>query len=93
MKTDIRTESAKAVGSGALLGITDLTHKAINALRDASPNGMATWIAGHIAPNADGTYTVAFRNKYGAKTAAFKVATVTDAKLCCKIMRKETRGS
>jgi hypothetical protein len=98
--TDKSTSPAKRNGDGqpslapaTLLGITDLTHKAINALRDAAPDGRATWVTGHITPNADGTVTVAFRHKIGGKTATFKVNNETEAKLCCKIMRKETRGS
>lgn len=91
-RTD-ESESGGAVSSMRLVGITDLTHKAINALRDAAPDGRATFVTGHLTPNADGTVTVAFRHKIGGKTATFKVNTETEAKLCCKIMRQETRGS
>lgn len=86
-------QAGQAFGAAHLLGITDLTHKAINALRDAAPDGRATWVTGHMTPNADGTVTVAFRHKIGGKTATFKVNNETEAKLCCKIMRQETRGS
>ena len=72
-------------------GLTDLTLKAIQALRDAALDGRVTWVSGHHTVNADGTCTVAFRHKYGGKTATFKVDTIADAKLCCKIMREETR--
>jgi hypothetical protein len=89
----IETTTPTPVSSMRLLGITDLTHKAINALRDAAPDGRATWVTGHMTPNADGTITVAFRHKIGGNTATFKVNNETEAKLCCKIMRQETRGS
>jgi len=60
-------------------------------LRDAATDGRATWVTGHHTENADGSVTVAFRNKAGGKTATFKVENVTEAKACCKIMRDETR--
>jgi len=71
--------------------LTDLTCKALQMLRDAATDGRATWVTGHHTENADGSVTVAFRNKAGGKTATFKVENVTEAKACCKIMRDETR--
>jgi hypothetical protein len=71
--------------------ITDLTHKAMNALREASRDGRITWLTGHTARNDDGTVTVAFRCKTVGKTAVFKVNNEAEGKLCCKIMRQHRK--
>lgn len=69
----------------------DLVFRAIGLLQDYAVDGRATYITGHTAQNPDGSVTVAFRNKAGKRTAQFKVTTIEDAKLCCKIMRQQTR--
>jgi hypothetical protein len=86
-----KTPIANADDLQRLEKLTDLTLRAIEVLRNAAPDGRVIWISSHHTENPDGTCTVAFRHRYGGKTATFKVRTVTDAKLCCKIMRKETR--
>lgn len=85
------TEDCAGSSHQRMVRLTDLTCKALQMLRDAATDGRATWVTGHHAENADGSCTVAFRNKAGGKTATFKVENVNEAKACCKIMRYETR--